>query len=247
MSMSQSLGVQDWRAVACLAPGGERLLCVGESSSQVRAAYAGAWGEVIRDEDRRNRKKMKRRIEEREKQRSLREELLERDQPVTHRPDCSTVVLNEIVVDRGPSATMTTAELYANDEFLTSIAADGLCVATPTGSTAYSLAAGGSLCHPALPGMLITVICAHSLTFRPILLPDNIVLRIGVPYDARTSSWVSFDGRRRTELNQGDYITIVTSQYPLPTVQYRMDNKDWFDSIKRTMNWGDRITQKSIV
>ncbi len=52
MSMSQSLGVQDWRAVACLAPGGERLLCVGESSSQVRAAYAGAWGDVIRDEDR---------------------------------------------------------------------------------------------------------------------------------------------------------------------------------------------------
>lgn len=52
MSMSQSTGVQDWRAVACLAPGGERLLCVGESSSQVRAAYTGAWGEVIRDEDR---------------------------------------------------------------------------------------------------------------------------------------------------------------------------------------------------
>jgi len=52
MSMSESTGAQDWRAVACLAPGGERLLCVGESSSQVRAAYAGAWGEVIRDEDR---------------------------------------------------------------------------------------------------------------------------------------------------------------------------------------------------
>src|SRR5262249_60431900 len=50
--MTQSTGAQDWRAVACLAPGGERLLCVGESSSQVRAAYAGAWGEVIRDEDR---------------------------------------------------------------------------------------------------------------------------------------------------------------------------------------------------
>jgi hypothetical protein len=52
MSMSESTGAQDWRAVACLAPSGERLLCVGESSSQVRAAYAGAWGEVIRDEDR---------------------------------------------------------------------------------------------------------------------------------------------------------------------------------------------------
>lgn len=52
MSMSQSSAAQDWRAVACLAPSGERLLCVGESSSQVRAAYTGAWGEVIRDEDR---------------------------------------------------------------------------------------------------------------------------------------------------------------------------------------------------
>src|SRR4029077_15788856 len=52
MSMSESTGAQDWRAVACLAPNGERLLCVGESSSQVRAAYTGAWGEVIRDEDR---------------------------------------------------------------------------------------------------------------------------------------------------------------------------------------------------
>ena len=52
MSMSESSGAQDWRAVACLAPGGERLLCYGGSSAQVRAAYAGAWGEVIRDEDR---------------------------------------------------------------------------------------------------------------------------------------------------------------------------------------------------
>jgi hypothetical protein len=52
MSSSGTSGAQDWRAVACLAPTGERLLCVGESSSQVRAAYAGAWGEVIRDEDR---------------------------------------------------------------------------------------------------------------------------------------------------------------------------------------------------
>ena len=92
----------------------------------------------------------------------------------------------------------------------------------------------------------VSVICAHSLTFRPLILPDSMVLRIGVPYDARASSWVSFDGRRRTELNQGDYVTIVTSQYPLPTVQYRMDNKDWFDSIKRTMNWGDRISQKPL-
>jgi NAD+ kinase len=198
--------------------------------------------------------------------RCLETELLDPDLDAeTHCPEGDpTVVLNEIVVDRGPNPTMSIIELYANDEFLTPIAADGVCVATPTGSTAYSLAAGGSLCHPALPGMLVgssfsicpksyltsrvqvTVICAHALTFRPLILPDSMVLRVGVPYNARNSSWVSFDGKKRTELHQGDYVTIVTSQYPLPTVQYRMDNMDWFDSIRRTMNWGDRVQQKPI-
>jgi NAD+ kinase len=90
--------------------------------------------------------------------RCLQTELLDPELDVdTHYPDGNpTVVLNEIVVDRGPNPTMSTVELYANDEFLTPIAADGVCVATPTGSTAYSLAAGGSLCHPALPGMLVS-------------------------------------------------------------------------------------------
>ena len=80
---------------------------------------------------------------------------------------------------------------------MTTVQADGLTVSTPTGSTAYNLAAGGSLCHPENPVMLVTSICAHTLSFRPIILPDTIVLRIGVPYDARTSSWASFDGRER--------------------------------------------------
>lgn len=124
------------------------------------------------------------------------------DAPPTHRRADSYIILNEIVVDRGPNATLSTTELYGDNMFLTSIAADGVCIATPTGSTAYSLAAGGSLVHPELPGMLVSVICAHSLTFRPLILPDSIVLRIGVPYTARTSSWVSFDGRQRTELKR---------------------------------------------
>jgi NAD+ kinase len=103
--------------------------------------------------------------------RSLQVELIDPDQDTnTHRPDGTTVVLNEIVVDRGPNPTMSTVELYANDEFLSPIAADGICIATPTGSTAYSLAAGGSLCHPALPGMLVClrsqILSASFLTCR---------------------------------------------------------------------------------
>jgi NAD+ kinase len=92
---------------------------------------------------------------------------------------------------------MSSTELFGGDEHFTTLQADGVCISTPTGSTAYNLAAGGSLSHPDNPVILITAICAHTLSFRPIILPDTIVLRVGVPYDARTSSWASFDGRQR--------------------------------------------------
>ena len=94
-------------------------------------------------------------------------------------------------------AAMSHIELFGDDEHFTTVLADGICIATPTGSTAYNLAAGGSLSHPENPVILVTAICAHTLSFRPIILPDTIVLRMGVPYDARTSSWASFDGRER--------------------------------------------------
>lgn len=96
---------------------------------------------------------------------------------------------------------MSALELCGDEEHFTTIQADGICVATPTGSTAYNLSAGGSLCHPDNPVILVTAICAHTLSFRPIILPDTIVLRIGVPYDGRTSSWASFDGRERQVSN----------------------------------------------
>jgi NAD+ kinase len=92
---------------------------------------------------------------------------------------------------------MSTIELFGDGDHLTTVQADGICVATPTGSTAYNLAAGGSLCHPENPVILVTAICAHTLSFRPIVLPDTMVLRLAVPYDARSSSWASFDGRER--------------------------------------------------
>lgn len=95
------------------------------------------------------------------------------------------------------STAMSAIEIFGDDEHFTTVQADGVCVATPTGSTAYNLAAGGSLCHPENPVILVTAICAHTLSFRPIILPDTIVLRLGVPYDARTSCWASFDGRER--------------------------------------------------
>ncbi|KAJ1339344.1 hypothetical protein BSLG_006045 [Batrachochytrium salamandrivorans] len=93
-------------------------------------------------------------------------------------------ILNDLVVDRGPSAYMSQLELFVDDRHLTTAQADGL-VLTPTGSTAYS-ATGGSLVHPEVPSFLITPICAHSLSFRPMLLPDSIELKVQVPLDSET-------------------------------------------------------------
>jgi len=130
---------------------------------------------------------------------------------------------------------------------MTTVQADGLCVATPTGSTAYSLSAGGSLVHPEIPAILISPICPHTLSFRPMLLPDSMELRICVPYNSRSTAWASFDGRGRVELKQGDHIKITASKYPFPTVCADKQSTDWFHSISRTLKWNERQRQKSFV
>ena len=127
-------------------------------------------------------------------------------------------VMNDIVIDRGPSAYMSQLELFVEDRHLTTVQADGLVISTPTGSTAYSLAAGGSVVHPEVPSILLTPICAHSLSFRPMLLPDSVELKIQVPIDSRNTAWASFDGRHRMELQQGDFIMIELSRFPVPTI-----------------------------
>ncbi|KAK4226882.1 NAD(+) kinase [Podospora fimiseda] len=187
-------------------------------------------------------------VEEDEEQRDLVEELVgeEKDDEHTHQPDVTYEVLNEVVVDRGPNTTMSYISIFGDDEHFTSVLADGICVSTPTGSTAYNLAAGGSLCHPDNPVMLVTAICAHTLSFRPIIVPDTIVLRIGVPYDARTGSWASFDGRERVELKPGDYVTISASRYPFACVLPPGRRSDWINSISAKLGWNTRQRQKPL-
>ncbi|KAG1844169.1 ATP-NAD kinase-like domain-containing protein [Suillus subalutaceus] len=165
----------------------------------------------------------------------------------TTRPVETFEVLNDLVVDRGPSPYVSLLELFGDEHHMTTVQADGLCVATPTGSTAYSLSAGGSLVHPEIPAILISPICPHTLSFRPMLLPDSMELRICVPYNSRSTAWVSFDGRGRVELQQGDHIKITASKYPFPTVCVDKQSTDWFHAISRTLKWNERERQKSFV
>lgn len=147
-------------------------------------------------------------------------------------------VLNELVIDRGPSAYVSNLELYGDDELLTVVQADGCIFSTPTGSTAYSLSAGGSLIHPSIPAILLTPICPHSLSFRPMVLSDTLSLRIAVPNRSRSSAYCSFDGKGRIELKQGDYVTLEASQYPFPTVM--TGTNEWVESVQRALRWNVR-------
>lgn len=153
-------------------------------------------------------------------------------------------VLNELVIDRGPSPYVSNLELYGDNNLLTVVQADGCIFSTPTGSTAYSLSAGGSLVHPDIPAISLTPICPHTLSFRPMLLSDSMALRIAVPIRSRATAYCAFDGKGRVELRRGDHVTIAASQYPFPTVLSQPN--EWFDSISRTLRWNSRgATQKA--
>ncbi|GAB2240452.1 hypothetical protein Droror1_Dr00020970 [Drosera rotundifolia] len=155
-------------------------------------------------------------------------------------------VLNEIVVDRGSNPYLSKIECYEHDRLITKVQGDGVIIATPTGSTAYSTAAGGSMVHPNVPCMLFTPICPHSLSFRPVILPDSARLELKIPEDARSNAWVSFDGKRRQQLSRGDSVRISMSQHPLPTVNKSDQTGDWFHSLIRCLNWNERLDQKAL-
>ncbi|CCK71819.1 NADH/NAD(+) kinase KNAG_0I00280 [Huiozyma naganishii CBS 8797] len=152
-------------------------------------------------------------------------------------------ILNEVTIDRGPSSFITMLELYGDNSLMTVAQADGIIVATPTGSTAYSLSAGGSLIYPTVNAIAVTPICPHTLSFRPIILPDTIQLKIKVPLRARGTAWASFDGKDRVELQKGDYITVCASPYWFPTIE--STPTEFINSISRTLNWNVREQQKS--
>lgn len=156
---------------------------------------------------------------------------------------CEKQVLNELTVDRGPSPYFSMLELYDDDNLITVAQADGLIIATPTGSTAYNLSAGGSLVHPEVSCMCITPICPHTLSFRPILVPDSIHLSVKVPIRSRATAWAAFDGRQRVHLEVGGYVTICASRYPFPTV--KNGKEQYFESVSRVLNWNSRKEQKS--
>ncbi|KAL4099445.1 hypothetical protein PRIC1_007250 [Phytophthora ramorum] len=153
--------------------------------------------------------------------------------------------LNEVVIDRGPSGALVELNCYCDGLEITKIAADGIIIATPTGSTAYSLSAGGSMAHPSVPSMLFTPICPHTLSFRPLIFHDSATLKIEFPSTSRAAAcYVSFDGKNRVRMERGDCIVVRVSSYPLPSICRVNENQDWFESMITNLNWNQRRAQK---
>ncbi|MCJ1374424.1 NAD(+) kinase [Loxospora ochrophaea] len=150
-------------------------------------------------------------------------------------------VLNELVIDRGPSPYVSNLELYGDNELLTVVQADGCIFSTPTGSTAYSLSAGGPLTHPSIPGIILTPICPHTLSFRPMVLSDSLLLKVCVPKNSRSTAYASFDGKGRVELRRGDCVQVEAGRYPFPTVVGEHGTGgEWFESVRRALRWNTR-------
>ncbi|KAL7676148.1 hypothetical protein ACOME3_002406 [Neoechinorhynchus agilis] len=157
------------------------------------------------------------------------------------------VAMNEIVIDRGAYAFLTNIDMHINDRFITKVQGDGLIVSTPTGSTAYAMAAGASMVHPSVDAMVVCPICPHSLSFRPIIVPQRIVLRLTVPDTARNAAWLSVDGNNVGEVSPGQIVEITNADYPVPCICDSDQISDWFESLAHCLHWNVRNEQKPIV
>ncbi len=148
-------------------------------------------------------------------------------------------VLNDIVVNKGALARLAHIETYINDHYMTTYSADGLIVATPTGSTAYSLAAGGPIIHPGVPGILITPICPFTLTNRPLVVPDSACIRIRLAKES-SDIMLTFDGQGGLEIDEKD--TIVIQKGPHPVKMITMPDQHYIDVLKDKLRWsGGRV------
>ena len=146
----------------------------------------------------------------------------------------SESVLNDVVINKGALARLANIETYINDHYLTTYKSDGLIISTPTGSTAYSLAAGGPVIHPAVQGTIITPICPFTLTNRCMIVPntDRIKLRLG----EKTSDIVlTFDGQVGLAIDDQDVIHIAKSPNPLNMISFA--GKNYFDILKAKLRW----------
>lgn len=148
-------------------------------------------------------------------------------------------VLNDVVMNRGNLSRIVELETTVGDRYLTTFKADGLIIATPTGSTAYSLAAGGPIVFPELHSIIINPICPHTLTNRPILLPENAVIKVTL-WTAEQGATLTLDGQVSFTVKSGDTVTIRKS--PHVTMLIASPHRDYMEILRTKLGWSGSPT-----
>jgi len=145
-------------------------------------------------------------------------------------------VLNDVVVSKGTLARMIEIQILIDGQFVTRLRGDGLIVSTPTGSTAYSLSAGGPIIHPTVQALILTPICPHTLTHRPLLVPRGVALEVTLTSQVE-GAMATFDGQVGVALVQGDTVAIAVSEHRTQLI--RLPDRTYYDLFRRKLKWGD--------
>ena len=145
--------------------------------------------------------------------------------------------LNDAVLTKSAIARMIDLDTHVDDQFVCRYKADGLIISTPTGSTAYSLSAGGPIIFPSVPAICITPICPHMLTNRPVLVPETSVIHV-LSYGPDESVYLTIDGQVGGPLRQGDTVVCRSSHASLLLV--RPPRMMFFDVLRQKLKWGER-------
>ena len=146
-------------------------------------------------------------------------------------------VLNDVVINKGVVARVINLQVLVNGQYMTSYRADGLIIATPTGSTAYSLSAGGPIIHPSMHTLVLSPICPFTLTNRSILIPDQSVIQVklAAEYD---DVRVTLDGQEGYDMRAGDILEIKKTKTSLQLI--RGPNKNYYQILRDKLHWGSQ-------
>lgn len=155
-------------------------------------------------------------------------------------PEREHYVLNDVVINKGALARIITITARVDGTYLTTFRGDGLIVSTPTGSTAYCLSAGGPIVHPGIPAIVLVPICPHTLTNRPLLVPDNALITL-FHTSREEDVYLTLDGQVGLRLPQG--VPVEVSKAPKGITFVRCPFRSYFDLLRTKLKWGGDLLE----